>query len=333
VRQVRALQRRYDEEHQRLSDTLEFLTVQSQDLERELAAFGRLAARLEAEYAQPRLTVVQKRPPLDSAGTRPDVPLAEGLRVRCLGTFEVSYGGRPVDLGTSRRGRLVFKYLVAVAPGRRAAKELLTDLLWPEADPGRALTSLQSALYQVRKAVARSEPRLAHSPIFLFVDDQYLLDPALQLGSDLDLFRQQLSTARALDASQDRAGARRAYRAALEIGTGLLLPDESYETWVLAEREAQREAQLNAASRLVELCVADRAHAEAIEVAEQAVGLDPTREDLHRHLMRCYARVGQRARAVQQFRRCQAVLAEELEVNPEPETRELCGSIARGEAI
>jgi DNA-binding SARP family transcriptional activator len=333
VRQVRALQRRYKEEHERLADTLEFLTVQSQDLERELAAFGRLAATLEAAYRQPRLAVVQARRSARSAAPWPGGPPAERLRVRCLGAFDVSFAGRPVDLGTSRRGRLAFKYLVAVAPGRRASKEVLAELLWPEADPSRALTSLQSALYQVRKAMTRGETHLAESPIFVFSDEHYLLDPNLGLWSDLDLFRQQLQVARALDARHDAAGARRAYRAALELGSGPLLPDEPYEAWIIRERDLQQQEQLSAASRLVELCVAERAHAEAIEVGERALALDSTREDLHRQLMRCYAREGQRARAVQQFRRCRATLEAELEVGPEAETLALWSRISGGEAV
>src|SRR5205823_4231302 len=47
--QMRALQQRYEEEHRRLADSLEFLAVQSRDLERELVAFGRLAESLASE--------------------------------------------------------------------------------------------------------------------------------------------------------------------------------------------------------------------------------------------------------------------------------------------
>src|SRR4051794_5135017 len=129
ARQVRALQDRYEQEHRRLADTLEFLTVQSRDLEHQLMAFGQLASTLERNLGIPDTLEATSPSPV-----RPlPVPAPADLYVRCLGGFSVSYQGRLVDLGTSRKGKLLFKYLAARAPGRRASKELLAEVLWPDA--------------------------------------------------------------------------------------------------------------------------------------------------------------------------------------------------------
>ena len=333
ARQIRALQVKYEEEHRRLADTLEFLTVQSQDLERELQAFGELADRLEAGRHQPRLAVVAGGLTAGEAEPPPRRGPKAVLEVRTLGGFEVRYGGRSLDLGASRKGRQAFKFLVVAARNGSAPKERLAELLWPETPLERSLTSLQSALYQVRRAVARSEPGLAGYSLVVFKEDHYSLDPALELRSDLDLFRRRLKTARALDGTGDADGARQAYRLALEAGSGELLPEESYEEWVLQERDLLREAQLAAATRLVELSERAGEYAEAIKIAEQALLLDPTREELHRAIMRCYARLGQRSRALLQYRRCRSTLELELDVPTEAVTDDLSRQISRGEVV
>jgi SARP family transcriptional regulator, regulator of embCAB operon len=54
--------------------------------------------------------------------------------------------------------------------------------------------------------------------------------------------------------------------------------------------------------------------------AEEAVGLAPYRESGYRALMRVHLLAGDRAEAVRAFTRLKALLAEELGVDPAPET-------------
>src|SRR5439155_5878987 len=168
---------------------LAFLSVQHRDLERELAAFDRLAASLDNDVmAAPIGSATEAAGPWRAvqahAVPASRQPTVEGLEVRCLGGFEVHYRGRSVDLGTSRNGRLVFKYLVARAPSRRASKEVLADLFWPETPLERALASLQSAVHQVRRAMVGSQPDLASWPAIVYADDHYGLNPLLENHSD-----------------------------------------------------------------------------------------------------------------------------------------------------
>ena len=72
------------------------------------------------------------------------------------------------------------------APAHRASKELLAELFWPDTPLDRALPCLQSAVHQLKRAMARAEPELAANPALVFADDQYGLSPRLALRSDLD---------------------------------------------------------------------------------------------------------------------------------------------------
>jgi DNA-binding SARP family transcriptional activator len=61
----------------------------------------------------------------------------------------------------------------------------------------------------------------------------------------------------------------------------------------------------------------------AIGHGQRLLADDPLRETVHREVMRLYFRNGQRAEAIRQYERCARLLAEELEVEPMPETRAL----------
>jgi DNA-binding SARP family transcriptional activator len=313
---VRALKERYEEEHRRLADTLEFLSVQSRDLERQVAAFSRLADRLEI-------------------GFLPDAPstAATSLAVRCLGGFDIRLDGAPVDLGTSRNGRAIFKYLVACAVGRGASKELLAELFWPDTPLEQALPSLQSAVYQLRRASAGSVPALAATPLVVFADNRYSVNPAFAVDSDADVFRERLLEGRAREARADRDGACAAYEAALAAYGGELLPEERYAEWATAPRGALAADHLDLLARLARLHLERGDNPAGGHYARLLLQIDPTREDAYRDLMRCTSRLGQRGAALRTYQRCAAALARELELEPDPETAALYHRLMRGEAI
>ena len=60
--------------------------------------------------------------------------------------------------------------------------------------------------------------------------------------------------------------------------------------------------------------------AQGVLVAEEAVALEPFRETAHRRLMQAHAAAGNRAEALRAYERCRRLLAEELGVDPSPET-------------
>jgi class 3 adenylate cyclase len=58
----------------------------------------------------------------------------------------------------------------------------------------------------------------------------------------------------------------------------------------------------------------------AIDESEEELKLDPLQEGAYRRLMRVYAAAGDRAQALRAWERCRTILADELGVDPSPET-------------
>jgi hypothetical protein len=71
----------------------------------------------------------------------------------------------------------------------------------------------------------------------------------------------------------------------------------------------------------------DGAYDDAADRLRDVLQHDPTREAVHRQLMRLYARIGTPDQAVRQFHLCEDVLRRELDLAPQPETISLYGEI------
>jgi hypothetical protein len=107
----------------------------------------------------------------------------------------------------------------------------------------------------------------------------------------------------------------------------------SYDDWVLAERAALQQRYL---ALLEERIARQRIVGDlqgAIRTTRRLLAHDPLREEPYRHLMELHYRAGDRAAALREFERCEALLRAELDTEPMPETLALRDSILRGEDL
>ena len=166
------------------------------------------------------------------------------------------------------------------------------DLLWRDLDPAPAGANLRKAIFQARSAldgVSHGAGRLIE-----FVGDVVSL-ASEGLVVDTELFRSTLVAAR-------RARDVDAYRRALDLFSGELLPDDPYEDWISGFRRELHEEYLAALTEMSELLGAAGNVAGAIEAARLLVVAEPTREESHETLMRLYALTGRRGDALPSVR-------------------------------
>ena len=96
-----------------------------------------------------------------------------------------------------------------------------------------------------------------------------------------------------------------------------------FEEWVLGERERLRQLAIQALHRLSVACTVRGEYAAGIEYTNRLLALEPWQEEAHRQLMTLLARSGQHSAALAQYETCRRILAEELGVEPLPETQAL----------
>ena len=258
---------------------------------------------------------------LSQERSAPDV-----TRVWLLGGFRVSVGSRVVgdDSWRLRKAASLVKVL-ALSPGHRSHRERVMDLLWPDLDPKAAANNLNHILHHARRTLDPANPPGA-SRYLLLRGEQLTLCPDAPLWVDVEAFQEASAVAR-------RAREAAAYRAAIELYSGELLPEDRFEQWTQSRRGELRQTFL---SLLVELSglYEEGGGKEELELAVQALRRalveEPTNEEAHVGLMRLYATSGRQGEALRQYGRLSEALSKELGAKPSASSRALSEEIVAG---
>jgi DNA-binding SARP family transcriptional activator len=196
--------------------------------------------------------------------------------------------------------------LVALRPG--ATRTHLAGLLWPETPEDRALPSLRTALWRLR--------RHAHCPI-VTVGDTISLDPTVYVDVD-DLVR---TAARVRDGGDPRGADR-----ILTTGRHDLLPGW-YDDWVLLERERLRQLRLHTLEEMARAKLRLGRHGEALHSALEAVRAEPLRETPHRLIVEVHLAEGNAYEALHAFYVYRDLILRDLQLEPSETMCALLGDI------
>jgi DNA-binding SARP family transcriptional activator len=123
------------------------------------------------------------------------------------------------------------------------------------------------------------------------------------------------------------------YESAANLYQGDFLADDLYEEWPVLTRERLRMTYLDMLDRLSRIHFNQGQYLACVNLCHIILTCDNCREDAHRRLMRCYSRQGQHQLALSQFQACVETLRAEMDVDPEPVTKQLAERIRRRENV
>jgi predicted ATPase/DNA-binding SARP family transcriptional activator/DNA-binding CsgD family transcriptional regulator len=248
---------------------------------------------------------------------------AEAVRIWLLGSFGVSIGSSPIEKSAWRlRKAAALVKLLSLAPGHRMHREQVMDLLWPDLGKKAASNNLRQTLHAARGILNQR----AGSRYLASEDESLVLCPGDSPWVDIEVFEEAALTARR---SRDPA----AYRAAIDLYAGDLLPEDRYEEWAEGRREELRQLYLALLIELAGLYEERDEHPLAIEALRKATAREPTFEEAHLGLMRLHARSGRPKRALAQYERLRDALVRGLDTKPGATTRRLRDEIAAGRLL
>ena len=247
------------------------------------------------------------------------------LRIRLLGRFEVQRDG--VILGSrelgSLKGRTLLKLLL-LERGRIATPDRIAEALWPGQPPARHERIVATLVSRLRSVLGTDA--IEGGP------GGYRISTG-HFDIDLDAAERLTGESEALIVSEPVL-ARTAAQSALELlARGDVLEDEPYAEWAeplrtethTLRRRARRAAWLAAAA------IGD--FASTARVAEAALADDALDEEACRALMTAHAVSGRTGAALQCYERLRVTLADQMGVDPAPETRELHLAVLREEGL
>lgn len=224
-----------------------------------------------------------------------DLPQPAPSVVQLLGPLTVLQEGQVVAVPEGCKKLVAFVAL----QGRIVDRRFAAGSLWPDSPDDRAAGNLRSVMWRLRGAGIR------------------LLD-----SDKANVFLRERTTTDvgALGAWADRLIAGSPTERDLRLAEGTpsaadLLPGW-YDEWVVFERERIRQRVLHALEVLSRLlCKAER-YGEAIDVAMEAIEIEPLRESAHRVLAEAHLAEGNRIEARRTYFAYRTLLMTELGVEP-----------------
>jgi len=246
------------------------------------------------------------------------VPMSARLQLNLLGAPEVFLEERTVSFETNKSQALLF-YL-ALNPGWHS-RDLLAELLWPDMTTSRARKNLRDGLTQLRASVGS-----------WILTDAQRAGFAYDIPYELDVKRLQdaLRQGRArVDLSLVEAAVK-LYRGDFLIGFHVRKA-QPFEEWVMQKREELHAQFINGLEWLIQQYFIQQDYTAGLTANRRLLNLEPWQESAHQVQMHLLALTGRTHDALAQYKICQRVLAEELDVQPSPETVALYEQIRAGQ--
>ena len=238
------------------------------------------------------------------------------LKVHYLGGFKLAYQdsqqSRPIALSTppTIKSQSLLAFLIFYRD-QEHRRDRLVDMFWGDTSPSKARRSLSTALWHIRKCFPDQNTIQGNSQTLQFT---FLGEIEL----DIEKFKKKAKQR----TSSDLQDATILYK-------GDFL-DAFYDDWVISERYRLQSLFIETLAKLMSLHERAGDFNNALHIAQELLKFDSLREDAHRLLMRTYCALGQRNAALEQYRSCQKVLKDELDIDPTPETSGLFQDIQSG---
>ncbi len=246
------------------------------------------------------------------------------LSLSLLGGFTVSLDGRPAHAFRSQKARALLAYLVMEA-GRPHERAALAALFWPEMPDAPALRNLTQTLVGLRQVIGDGDP-----PWLLLNRRQVTWNAPAAIDVDARRFLGLVERSHAPAAPHPLQEAVALYRGEFLAGFGLS-GCPAFDEWLLVQREYFRRLALDALSRLTGDTLAAGDYPAAAELARRQLAIDRWREEAVRQLLLALAAGGRHSEALAEYESARRLLAQELDVAPQPETTQLAEAIRHGE--
>ncbi|MGC9335409.1 MAG: ABC transporter substrate-binding protein, partial [Anaerolineae bacterium] len=232
------------------------------------------------------------------------------LRLRLLGGLDLSSDGKQLPNPPTLKSQSLLAYL-ALHRSRPQSREHLAGMFWGERPERKARRSLTTALWHIRRCLPDEETLLSNPHTVQF-------DPQTDLWIDVEAFE-------AHAAYDDLTH----LTSALALYTGDFL-EGFYDDWIITVRYRLETLLCDLLVRLMLIQEAADDQEAALSTALRLLNRDPLQEVAHRLAMRALCRLGQRGAALEQYRRCQETIQQELGTGPMVETQELYQAIVEG---
>ncbi|HEX8129662.1 MAG TPA: BTAD domain-containing putative transcriptional regulator [Pyrinomonadaceae bacterium] len=288
---------------------------------REGLQFAQTDARQQTQQTAANVTRVVEMTQVAAVQLVPPKPAAD-LTINMLGPVEIFRDpARPLaaDAWTTKRARDILCF-IASRRHRRASKDTIIDTFWGEADFDAVEKNFHPTVSHIRKALNSNQP--VKQNFLLYRDSDYLLNQEFSYRIDTEEFDRLVTEAEAAKRAGDQAHYISCYEDAIALYRGDFMQG-SYDEWVEEQRSYYREQRLRMLEVLAVSAQKNEEWSRSLQLAQQILGDDQFREDVHCMILRAHAALGNRAAVKEQYEHLRRVLRKELGVEPAAETQKI----------
>jgi DNA-binding SARP family transcriptional activator len=226
----------------------------------------------------------------------------EMLVLELLGTLSLRGDTGPVPLAAQQKRRLGLLAILGLGGKQGLSRDRIEAYLWPESSEARARHALDQAVYAIRRALG--------SDFILSTGRELRLNPEF-VNSDVWEFEQAIR-------ARDWTTAAGIYRGTLLEGFHLG-DSRELESWIDTERARLLREYQTAIECLANLSVKAGDHSQSVSWWRRLAESDPLSPGPTKKLILALEAAGDRAGAVKHARHYQALVRQELEIEPDAE--------------
>lgn len=248
--------------------------------------------------------------------------LPENVTVRMLGGFSIERGGHSIDDRSNRMRKvwLLLAYLICNRNSHLSQDHYITLLQGKSGDEAADPSgNLKAMFYRARTMLNQLDGTAGHD-LIVRKDGSYAWNADVPLRLDVEEFE---GLCRKGDAEADDALRLELYRQALALYGGDFLPKLSTESWVMSLSTYYHRLWLETTEKALSLLEARELVAEAAELCEKALKIEPYSESLCQCLMRCKLAAGDRSAVLSIYEDMSERLFSSFGVMPSDESRAL----------
>lgn len=230
------------------------------------------------------------------------------MRIQLLGSPAILAGDRRLE-HPSRKAMALLAYL-AMRADEHVSRGHLAGLLWGDSGEEQARANLRQTLSQLRKLFQDA----GRDPIMVPFDKVVLQSEGIQI-----------------DARTVLNGLGDQELVALAAGPtfleGFFVSAPEFENWMVSQRSMIQSCLISRLQQAAGSASEQGQYAAAAAHLSAALAMDPLQEKMHRDLMQSLVAQGRADEALLQYERCQKILARELGVAPDMQTRKLAAEV------
>ncbi len=264
------------------------------------------------------------------------------LKIVTLGRFAILRDDEPIRSGgkLQHKPMELLKAIISFG-GKEVPKDTVVDILWPHAEGDMARQAFDTTLYRLRrligndKAIGLQGEQLSLDARYCWVDVR-AFESLYKKAEDIfkaigeterggkgeipdapplpcppaPLHTNPPAQAEILSLSQK----------AIALYKGRFLPSDTRCVWTTSTRERMRNKFHNLTIMLGNYLERAGQWQAAAEHYLRAIEIDDLAEEFYRHLMACYQRLGQRAKAIEVYQRLKNTLSAAFQIGPSPGT-------------